>query len=222
MSIANNLQTIEEKIEQACKRANRNRDEITIIGVTKYVTIDRAKELLETGIIDLGENRADELLNKYAEIGEKANWHFIGTLQSRKVKDIVGKVSMIHSLDRLSVAKQINNRFDDKVDCFVQVNVSGEESKHGLSPEEVHTFIDDLKQYEKVIVVGLMTMAPHVDNEEEIRSVFKRLAALRDEVRDRNLLHAPCEYLSMGMSNDFEIAIEEGATHIRLGSILVG
>lgn len=222
MSIANNLQTIEEKIEQACKRANRNRDEITIIGVTKYVTIDRAKELLETGIIDLGENRADELLNKYAEIGEKANWHFIGTLQSRKVKDIVGKVSMIHSLDRLSVAKQINNRFDDKVDCFVQVNVSGEESKHGLSPEEVHTFIDDLKQYEKVNVVGLMTMAPHVDNEEEIRSVFKRLAALRDEVRDRNLLHAPCEYLSMGMSNDFEIAIEEGATHIRLGSILVG
>lgn len=222
MRVADNLKIIEEKIEQACARVNRKKEEIKIIGVTKYVTIERAKELIETGIIDLGENRTDELLHKYQEIGDQANWHFIGTLQSRKVKDIIDKVSMIHSLERLSVAKQINNRAEQPIACFVQVNVSGEETKHGLKPEELHTFIDDLAQYEKVKVVGLMTMAPHVEDETVIRDVFKRLRELRDEVRERNLTYAPCEYLSMGMSNDYEIAIEEGATHIRLGSVLVG
>lgn len=222
MSVKENLATIQEKIKKACERANRNVDEITIIGVTKYVTIERAKELLANGVLNLGENRTDEFLHKYEEIGDDANWHFIGTLQSRKVKDIVGKVSVIHSLERMSVAKQINNRFEQPVDCFVQVNVSGEETKHGLSPDEVIPFIEALAQFDKVKVVGLMTMAPHVDDENEIRQVFRRLANLRDEVRAKNFTHAPCQYLSMGMSNDYEIAIEEGATHIRIGSKLVG
>src|SRR5699024_8576343 len=116
-------------------KVNREIDEITVIGVTKYVTIERTKELIATGITNVGENRVEELLHKYGEIEENANWHFIGTLQSRKVKDVIGKVSTIHSLDRLSVAKQINNRSDVPVDCFIQVNISGEESKHGLTKE---------------------------------------------------------------------------------------
>src|SRR5690625_2004722 len=213
MSVSENLTSVEENIKRVCDNANRKMEEITIIGVTKYVTIERTKELIAAGITNIGENRTDELLHKYDAIEEDAQWHFIGTLQSRKVRDLIGKVSAIHSLDRFSVARQINNRSDEPIDCFVQVNVSGEEAKHGLHPDEVISFIDELKQYEKVHVVGLMTMAPHVDDKEEIRAVFRQLRTLRDEVKGKKFLHAPCTYLSMGMSNDYEIAIEEGATH---------
>src|SRR5699024_4683453 len=139
------------------------------------------------------------------------------TLQSRKVKDVIDKVTAIHSLDRMSVAKQIEKRSDEKIDCFVQVNVSGEESKHGLEPDEVLDFIKELASFEKVHIAGLMTMAPHIEDRDEIRQVFRRLAKLRDEIASEKFAHAPCPYLSMGMSNDFDIAIEEGATHIRIG-----
>jgi|SRR5690625_2068023 len=220
MSISTNIEKVKKNMEQACKKANRNFDEITIIGVTKYVTIEQAEQLVESGIINIGENRTEEMLHKYETIKEKANWHFIGTLQSRKVKDIIQQITMIHSLDRLSVARQINNRSERVIDCFVQVNVSGEETKHGLSPEEVIPFIEDVKQYERVNIVGLMTMAPHIEDEEELRSVFRKLGHLRDDVKAKQFSHAPCQFLSMGMSNDYHIAIEEGATHIRIGSKL--
>lgn len=222
MTVATNLTAIKEKIENACKKVNRDVDEITIIGVTKYVTIERTKELLATGNIDIGENRTEEMLKKYEAVGEDAKWHFIGTLQSRKVRDVIGKVSAIHSLDRLSIAKQINNRSEKPLDCFVQVNVSEEASKHGLCVEKVIPFIEELAAYEKVNVVGLMTMAPHVEDEAILRDVFIQLRNLRDEIQAKSFAHAPCPYLSMGMSNDYEIAIEEGATHIRLGTSLVG
>jgi len=222
MSVKDNLAKIEAKVKQVCERANRSYEDITIIAVTKYVTIERTEEAIAAGINHLGENRTDEMLRKYEHIQNKANWHFIGTLQSRKVKEVVNEVAAIHSLDRLSVAKQINSRSNDVKDCFIQVNVSGEESKHGLAPEEVLSFIKELEPFEKVRVVGLMTMAPHIKDREEIRMVFKRLAQLRDTVASKQYTHAPCTNLSMGMSNDFDIAIEEGATHIRVGSKLVG
>lgn len=222
MTVANNLQQIEAKIEAACSKVNRNREEINIIGVTKYVTIDRTKELLAAGVSDLGENRTEEFLYKYEDIQTQAKWHFIGTLQSRKVKDVIDYVDVIHSLERLSVAKQINNRAEEPVDCFVQVNVSGEEAKHGLHPEEVLPFIKGLQIYDKVNVVGLMTMAPHIQDKDEIRMVFRRLKELRDRIEGEQIPYAPCSYLSMGMSNDYDIAIEEGATHIRIGTELVG
>jgi len=222
MTVAKNLQEVEAIIEKACNKVQRDSNEITIIGVTKYVTIDRTEELIQAGVRHLGENRTEEMLHKYDTIGDDAIWHFVGTLQSRKVKDIVEEVTVIHSLDRLSVAKQINNRSDVPIDCFVQVNVSGEEAKHGLDPEEVLSFIEELAPYDKVKIVGLMTMAPHIKDREEIRMVFKRLAQLRDTVASKQYTHAPCTNLSMGMSNDFDIAIEEGATHIRVGSKLVG
>lgn len=223
MTVVENLKNIQQKIKQACERVNRDVDEITIIGVTKYVTIERTKELISAGVSKIGENRTDEMLNKYNELkDEQIEWHFIGTLQSRKVREVIGKVAVIHSLERTSVARQINNRSEKQLDCFVQVNVSGEGSKHGLTPEKVIPFIKELKQFEKVRVVGLMTMAPHIEDEKEIRSVFRQLASLRDDVMKEEFDHAPCTYLSMGMSNDYEIAIEEGATHIRIGSELVG
>lgn len=221
MSVLENLQLIRANIEKACKKVNRNSNEITLIGVTKYVTIEKAEEVVAAGVTNIGENRAEELENKYAVIQNKANWHFIGTLQSRKVKDVIGKVSTIHSLDRLSIAKQINNRSEEGLDCFIQVNVSEESSKHGLKIDEVIPFIKDLAEYKKVKIVGLMTMAPHISDEAEIREVFRSLATLRDDVKNEMIPHAPCDYLSMGMSNDYEIAIEEGATHIRVGSKLV-
>lgn len=222
MTVSENLAIIQDRMNNACQKVNRKIEEITLIGVTKYVTIERTEELIAAGVTNLGENRTEELLHKYGSIEKQANWHFIGTLQSRKVKDIIDHVSMIHSLDRLSVAKQINNRSKRVIDCFVQANVSGEQSKHGLVPEKVIPFIQQLEQYDKVRVVGLMTMAPHIDDEKQIRNVFRELATLRNEVMGKNFAHAPCTFLSMGMSNDYEIAIEEGATHLRIGSKLVG
>lgn len=222
MSVQENLQRIETKIENALQKTNRSRSDLVLIGVTKYVSNERAQEAIDAGILDLGENRAEELIHKYENIKSNANWHFIGTLQSRKVKDVIDKVSAIHSLDRLSIVKQINKRSSKVMDCFVQVNVSGETTKHGLKKEEVIPFIESLAGYDKVRVAGLMTMAPDSDDEEEIRQVFRSLRELRDEAAAKHLAHAPCHFLSMGMSNDFQIAIEEGATHLRLGSQLVG
>ncbi|HLT55137.1 MAG TPA: YggS family pyridoxal phosphate-dependent enzyme [Bacillota bacterium] len=222
MDIQQNLEQIREKIRQACEKTNRNPDEITIIGVTKYVTIERAKALVDLGITNLGENRSDGFLQKYEKIEKDATWHFIGTLQSRKVKDVIDYVDYLHSLDRKSLAKEVNKRAKRPIPCFVQVNVSGEETKHGLAPEEVIPFIEEMEQFPNVHIIGLMTMAPHTDNEGEIRQVFRKLRQLRDEIMEKGFQYAPCKFLSMGMSNDYEIAIEEGATHIRLGSTLVG
>ncbi|WP_339227616.1 YggS family pyridoxal phosphate-dependent enzyme [Oceanobacillus sp. FSL K6-2867] len=222
MEVAANLAVIQDKIGQACTKSGRRPDEINVIGVTKYATIERTEEAVEAGVKNLGENRNEGFLEKYQNIGDKVTWHFIGTLQSRKVKDIIDKIDMLHSLDRVSLAKEINKRASSSVNCFIQVNVSGEASKHGLRAEEVIPFIEEIERYEKVHVVGLMTMAPHIEDKEEIRKVFQNLTSLRDRIKAKQIHHAPCEFLSMGMSNDYEIAIEEGATHIRIGSQLVG
>lgn len=222
MDVKLNLEHICAEIKQACANVNRDPNEITIIGVTKYVTIERTKELIDAGIENIGENRVEEMTKKYSQIDDEAKWHFIGTLQSRKVKDVIHKIDTIHSLDRLSIAKQIQSRATKQIDCFVQVNVSGEGSKHGLAPEEVIPFIEDLEGYEHVRVIGLMTMAPEIKDEQLLRRTFQKLATLRDTVKSKQLSYAPCESLSMGMSNDYTIAIEEGATHIRIGSKLVG
>ncbi len=222
MDVATNLERINQNIRQACENSGRNPAEITVIGVTKYVTIERAKEAINAGIANLGENRLEGFLEKYEYIQDDASWHFIGTLQSRKVKDIIDKVDVIHSLDRMSLAKELNKRSSRPVDCFVQVNVSGEESKHGIGADDAVSFIKELKQYPNIQVVGLMTMAPHIDDEAYLRNIFRKLASLREAVKAEQLQHAPCNYLSMGMTNDYKIAIEEGATHIRIGSALVG
>ncbi|HEX7066507.1 MAG TPA: YggS family pyridoxal phosphate-dependent enzyme [Bacillales bacterium] len=222
MSVAENAVQIREKIETACSRAGRSPNDVQIIAVTKYVSSERAEEALDTGIRHIGESRDDGFLKKREVLGERAIWHFIGTLQSRKVKTVINQVDYIHSLDRLSLAKEIQKRAADRIRCFVQVNVSGEESKHGVSPDGVQEFIEKLADYPKIEVAGLMTMAPHIENRGEIRSVFRGLRELAEGVRLRKWGHAPCKELSMGMSNDFEIAVEEGATFVRIGTGLVG
>ncbi len=222
MNVEQRLQRIDSSIEQACENAGRSPGDVKVVAVTKYVTIERAQEAVTAGITHLGENRDTGLTEKYEAIGNRVDWHFIGSLQTRKVKQIIDKVSYIHSLDRHSLAVEIDKRADKPVNCFVQVNVSGEESKHGISPEEVRDFIISLQELENINVVGLMTMAPHTQDEAFLRSCFRNLRMLQQEIKALGLPHAPCTELSMGMSNDFQIAIEEGATFVRIGTALVG
>lgn len=222
VKVKENLTVIQEQINSACVKVNRNPEDITIIAVTKYVSAERAIEAVDAGIKHLGENRDDGLLSKWNILGNRPIWHYIGSLQTRKVKNVIDKVSFIHSLDRHSLAKEINKRATGKIKCFVQVNVSGEESKHGIQPKDTLQFIKELQVYPNLLVVGLMTMAPLTDDEQLIRSCFRQLRTLRDEIKVMELPHAPCAELSMGMSNDYMIAIEEGATFIRIGTALVG
>ncbi|WP_242222072.1 YggS family pyridoxal phosphate-dependent enzyme [Bacillus cereus group sp. BfR-BA-01380] len=222
MTVQGNLTYVRQEVERACRRVDRSLDEITLVAVTKTVGIEKTNEVLQAGIVHLGENRNEGLLQKYEYFENKATWHFIGSLQSRKVKEIVNEIDYLHSLDRLSLAKEIQKRRVKPIRCFVQVKTSAEESKQGLDIEETIDFIYNLQQFDKIEVVGLMTMAPYTDDEMQIRSCFQMLRKLQKQVQDLNLSHAPCTELSMGMSNDYTIAIEEGATFIRLGTILVG
>jgi PLP dependent protein len=222
MRVTDNLSQIYNQISHACEKANRDPNEVKVIAVTKYVSIDRAKEALEAGIAHLGENREEGMLSKWEVLGDKPKWHFIGSLQSRKVKSIIDKVDYIHSLDRLSLAKEINKRANRRMDCFVQVKTSDEESKHGLEVDEVIDFIHQLKDFTNIRVVGLMTMAPLTEDENVLRDCFKSLKGLQESIQNLNLSYAPCKELSMGMSNDFSIAIEEGSTMVRIGTALVG
>ena len=220
--VGQRLATIQNQIDAACKTSNRNPEDITLIAVTKQVSSTKAKELMDIGIKDLGENRLEGLLDKQESIKDPVNWHFIGNLQTRKVKELVDTIDCLHSLDRLSLAKEVNKRATKPLDCFVQVNVSGEESKSGITPGEAEAFFEKLADYENIRIIGLMTMAPHDGEESVIRSVFKSLREVRDHIAAKQLPYAPCTQLSMGMSNDFTIAIEEGANHIRIGTALAG
>lgn len=222
MKVEENLQNIQENIELACRRSNRQTNDVTIIAVTKYVSVERAKEAVEAGIIHLGENRDEGLIAKWDVLKDKPTWHYIGTLQSRKVKNIINKVDYIHSLDRMSLAEEINKRAEKVTNCFIQVNVSGEASKQGLPPHEVSEFVLSLSKYDKIRICGLMTMAPFTEDEQVLRSCFRKLNELQRSIKNLELNYAPCTELSMGMSNDYVIAIEEGATMIRIGTALVG
>ena len=221
MNVRENFDTITREIAETCKQVGRNLEEVKLIAVTKYVTDTRVEEAIEAGIADFAENRPQNYVERKSKYSDKT-WHLIGSLQTRKVRDVINEVDYFHALDRDSLAKEIEKRAEKEIKCFVQLNVSGEESKHGLTLEEAIDFIKLLEQYSKIKVVGLMTMAPFVEDEEILRNCFRKLRLLRDEVKGLNLPYAPCEFLSMGMSNDYKIAIEEGATHIRVGTALVG
>ncbi|MCU6709457.1 YggS family pyridoxal phosphate-dependent enzyme [Paenibacillus sp. J5C_2022] len=232
MNLQERMQAVEERIAAAAERSGRQREDISVIAVTKYVSLAAAEEALLLGLEHLGENRWQHAEQKWRALsgdeerqGKKPVWHFIGSLQTNKVKEVVGRFRYIHSLDRLSLAEAIHkqaSRLGIVVPCFIQVNVSGESSKHGMNPEDVHEFIQCLGDYPAVKPIGLMTMAPFESEPEQTREVFRSLRRLRDEIAVRHGEGCGIRHLSMGMSNDFEIAIEEGATWIRLGTILMG
>ncbi len=221
MSVKSNLEEIQQEIRE---HAHQRDDETlpNVIAVTKYVTIERAIEAYEAGLRHFGENRIEGFLEKKAALPDDVKMHFIGSLQSRKVKDVIDEIDYLHALDRQSLAKEISKRAHHEIKCFVQVNVSGETSKHGISLDDVIPFIEMLKDYRYTHVVGLMTMAPYTDDTAYLKSIFEKLKIKRDEVQAMNLTHAPCTELSMGMSNDFHIATEAGATFVRIGTRLVG
>lgn len=195
-----------------------------LVAVTKTVGIDVIEQLYALGQRHFGENRAEVLTEKQAALSERYPdivWHFIGSLQTRKVKAVLPAATYIHSLDRISLAKEINKRADKESNCFVEVNVAGEANKHGLAPEEVLPFIKQLAPYPNVKVVGLMTMAPFEATEQELHTVFAQLKQLTKDVQALQLKQAPCLEASMGMSNDYPIALQEGATFVRVGTELV-
>ncbi|REK76261.1 YggS family pyridoxal phosphate-dependent enzyme [Paenibacillus paeoniae] len=233
MSMQERIRSVEERIAAACERSGREIGDVHVIAVTKYVSLDTAREAFASGLSNLGENRWQDAQEKWLALSgneqakdeDKPIWHFIGSLQTNKVKDVIGKFTYIHSLDRLSLAEAIHKRavqLGINVPCFIQVNVSGEDSKHGLQPEDLPVFLNKLADYPGVRPIGLMTMAPYESEPEETRPVFRALRQLRDEVRESSIHAEALIHLSMGMSNDFEVAIEEGATWIRLGTTLVG
>ena len=219
--IVNNLEIIQNNIEQAKQRSKTHQD-VNIIAVTKQVDVTRTQEAIDAGLVHLGENRPEGLELKLQAVQSNVSWHYIGSLQTRKVKQIINDIDYLHSLDRLSLAEEIEKRATKTVKCFVQANVSGEESKHGLTREQTLEFVKQLEQFSKIEVVGLMTMAPFTEDESVIRHVFQKLKQLQQEVAQLNLHNVPCTELSMGMSNDYEIAVEEGATFVRIGTALVG
>ena len=219
--IENNLAEVNQKIEQACAQVNRNRSEVTLIAVTKTVDIQTTSELIDLGQVHIAENRADKFLAKKAALPSKdIVWHYIGNLQRRKVKEVINEVDYFHALDSLRLADEIQKRANHVIKCFVEVNVSGEESKHGFALEEVRDFILSLQNHEFIQVVGLMTMAPFDSTLQQQHEIFKELKQKQLEIEALNLSYAPCHELSMGMSNDYEIAVMEGATYVRVGTAL--
>lgn len=220
--IADNLLKIEQEIQDSCALVHRDPKEVTLVAVTKSVDSATAEKLIEQGVKNCAENRVDKLLQKKQDLVNypDVKWHLIGNLQRRKVKLIINEIDCFHALDSLKLAEEIQKRATKPLDCFVEVNVSGEASKYGFSPEELVPFIESLVALSKIKVVGLMTMAPKEASAKQIRKVFGTLKELRDLVHSKGFSHAPCTELSMGMSQDFQLAIEEGATFIRVGTAL--
>ncbi|HIY30029.1 MAG TPA: YggS family pyridoxal phosphate-dependent enzyme [Candidatus Mediterraneibacter avicola] len=220
-----NLQEVEERIAAACMRAGRRREDVTLIAVSKTKPVDMLREAYDLGIRVFGENKVQELTEKYDRLPEDIRWHMIGHLQTNKVKYIVGKTELIHSVDSLKLAEMIEKESQKHgcvTDILVEVNVAEEESKFGLRMEEVIPFIEKIVQYPHINVRGLMTIAPFVENPEENRTIFADLHKLYVDIKEKNIDNGTVSILSMGMTNDYEVAIEEGATMVRIGTGIFG
>ncbi len=221
-----NYDKVEAKIIEACKRSGRSRDEVTLIAVSKTKPLSDIEELISlTNCVHYGENKVQELTDKYEKVSKPVNWHMIGHLQTNKVKYIVDKACMIHSVDSLNLAKVIEKEAAKKnVICpiLIEVNVAEEESKFGVKTWEVLDLIDEIKDFSHIQVKGLMTIAPFVDNPEENRVHFRNLKNLSLDIKSKNIDNIDMNVLSMGMTNDYEVAIEEGATMVRVGTGIFG
>ena len=221
--IKDNVKRVMERISDAAVRANRNPEDITLVAVTKTVTAKETREVMDAGVTTLGENRVQSLLEKYETLKDEPTWHLIGHLQTNKVKYIADKVSMIHSVDSLKLAEEISKKFSElnkAANILIQVNVSGEESKFGITPDESIPLMEKLSELPGVKVSGLMTMAPLIATPDECRKYFYDLKKLSMDIAERKISGISMEHLSMGMSGDYYEAILEGATLVRVGSAL--
>ncbi|HEM4297337.1 YggS family pyridoxal phosphate-dependent enzyme [Streptococcus suis] len=219
MNFQKNKDAIFSAVSKAAEKAGRPSESVKVIAVTKYVDRSIANQLVNTGITHIGENRVDQFLEKYNALADKQlTWHLIGTLQRRKVKDIIPFVDYFHALDSVKLAQEIDKRATKIVKCFLQVNVSGEESKHGFAVSEIDAALAEISLLENIELVGLMTMAPIDATDAELDEIFSKMQEIQEELATRNLPRMPFTELSMGMSGDFERAIAHGATYVRIGS----
>ena len=221
-NISENLLSVKARIQKACEKSGRNPENITLLAVTKTVPAERIQEIMDLGVKSLGENRVQELLSKYDDLPD-ATWHIIGHLQTNKVKSIIGKVELIHSVDSVHLAKEIGKQSvlkDTVTDILLEVNVSGEESKYGMDLDFVDEMLSQCEGIEGIRVRGLMTMAPLGAEESEIRKIFSSLYKKYVDISTKKYDNISMDFLSMGMSSDFDIAIEEGANIVRVGRVL--
>ncbi len=218
MNLVENADLVRQQVETARNKANR-RDQVNVIAVTKYVDVATTEALVKTGIQHIGENRVDKFLEKYQALKEyDLTWHLIGSLQRRKVKDVINLVDYFHALDSVKLAQEIQKRAEHPIKCFLQVNISGEESKHGFAPDELDDVLAEIAQLDKIEIVGLMTMAPFEASQEELQDIFSKTHQLQKQLEKKQLKNRPFSELSMGMSRDFEVAIANGATYVRIGT----
>ncbi|KNY26671.1 YggS family pyridoxal phosphate-dependent enzyme [Pseudobacteroides cellulosolvens] len=223
--IKRNIEEVKRRAALAAQRSGRNVDDIKVIAVTKTVGIEKINCAIDKGLNILGENRVQELCEKYDNVNRDCKWDMIGHLQTNKVKYIIDKVNLIHSVDRLELVQEIQKKAEKTgrvMDILVQVNVAEEDSKFGLSLHEVKGFLKTINKFDAVKVKGLMTIAPFLQNIEAVRPVFKQLYKIFVDIREENIDNIDMKLLSMGMSNDFEAAIEEGANIVRIGTAIFG
>lgn len=223
--ILKKLECVNNRIKKAAEKSGRNEEDIMLVAVSKTVPAEKLYAISQKKEIIFGENRVQELLEKYDILKERCIWHFIGRLQTNKVKYIIDKAAMIHSLDRLELAEEIQKRAKNCnkiMDCLVQVNISGESTKTGIKPSELLSFLRKISLFPNLKVMGLMTIAPFAENPENIRWVFRELRNISVDMTRENIDNINMRYLSMGMSQDFEVAIEEGANIVRIGSGIFG
>jgi PLP dependent protein len=216
------LEAVRARVAEALRKSGRGPDEARVLVAGKYYTPERIAALAEAGVELLGENRAEDLLEKQALFGDAFEWHFIGHLQRRKVKEVVGRVALVHSVDSVRLVEELDKRAPEGgVEVLIQVNVGGEESKYGVEEAEVESLLWAAAETGKVRVRGFMTLAPLVANAEEVRYVFAKLRTIRDSLKESWSSHFDLSELSMGMSNDYSVAVEEGATIIRIGRVII-
>lgn len=223
--VVENLAEVERRICAACERAGRSREEVTLIAVSKTKPISMIEELLPGGTRDFGENKVQELCEKYEQLPKDIRWHLIGHLQRNKVKYVVDKACLIHSVDSLRLAEAISEEGKKRqlsLPVLIEVNVAGEESKFGVSPEETEELIRKIAKLPAVSVKGLMTIAPFVEDPEENRVHFANLKKLNVDIKRKSIDNVSMNVLSMGMTGDYEVAIEEGATMVRVGTGIFG
>jgi len=219
MNLKKNTELVFQQIADASQEANRALDAVSVIAVTKYVDVQTAEALLPLGVRHIGENRVDKFLEKYQALKDyPVTWHLIGTLQRRKVKEVIPFVDYFHALDSLKLAQEIQKRTDHVIKCFLQVNISGEESKHGFSKEELLELLPELAKLDQIEYVGLMTMAPFDADSDELKRIFKETQTLQAEIREKQISNMPMTEMSMGMSRDFKEAIQFGSTFVRIGT----
>lgn len=223
--ISDNLDIVEQNIVKACERAGRKREAVTLISVSKTKPVPMLEEAYNWGSRDFGENKVQEITEKYPVLPKDINWHLIGHLQRNKVKYIVDKVKLIHSVDSLRLAEQIENECVKKnveMDILIEVNVAEEESKFGMKTSEVIEMVKKIAVFPHVHIKGLMTIAPYTDNPETNRQYFRQLKQLSVDIKEKNIDNVTMDCLSMGMTGDYEVAIEEGATLVRVGTGIFG